>query len=82
MIAKSKQKIIEDGHHAKRLMDDDKLQEFLDEIKASCHVEIEVTGFNDTQAREASYMKLKGVDHVRQALQAMIDNASIEKNGK
>jgi len=81
-MIKSRQQIIDDGREAKRLLDDTDLQRFLDEVRADCHREFEMTGFGDKDGREAAYMKLRGVETVRQALRALVDNASIEKKGK
>jgi hypothetical protein len=41
-----------------------------------------MTDFGDKDGREAAFMKLRGVETVRQALRALVDNASIEKKGK
>jgi hypothetical protein len=54
----------------------------LDEIKGDCHLQFELTDIGDKDGREAIYMKLRGVEAVRQALRAMIDNASIEIKSK
>lgn len=81
-MIKSRQQIIDDGREAKRLLDDTDLQRFLDEVRADCHREFEMTSFGDKDGREAAYMKLRGVETVRQALRALVDNASIEKKGK
>jgi hypothetical protein len=81
-MIKSKQQIIDDGHAADRLLRDTDLSRFLDEIKQDCWVEFEATAMGDGEVREGIYMKLRGVETVRQALRAMVDNASIEKKVK
>jgi len=81
-MIKSRQKIIDDGREAKRLLDDTDLQRFLDEIRADCYQEFEMTDFGDKDGREAAFMKWRGVETVRQALRALVDNAAIEKKGK
>ena len=42
----------------------------------------ELTELNDKEGREAIYIKLRGVEYVRQSLKVMVDNASIEKKVK
>ena len=44
--------------------------------------EFEATELNDKEGREAIYLKLRGVEYVRQSLKIMVDNASIEKKVK
>lgn len=79
---KSKQQIIDDGVAAKRLLDDTDLTRFLGEIEKDCWEEFKATNTSDSDSREAVYMKLRGVELVKQALRAMVDNAAIEKRGK
>lgn len=79
---KSKQQIIDDGVAAKRLLDDTDLVRFLGEIEQHCWEEFKATNTSDSDSREAVYMKLRGVELVKQALRAMVDNAAIEKRGK
>ena len=81
-MAKSKQEIIDDGNQAERLLKDTDLTRFLDEMRANCWVEFEATELNDKEGREAIYLKLRGVEYVRQSLKVMVDNASIEKKVK
>ena len=81
-MAKSKQEIIDDGNQAERLLKDTDLIRFLDEMRANCWVEFEATELNDKEGREAIYLKLIGVEYVRQSLKVMVDNASIEKKVK
>jgi hypothetical protein len=78
-MGKSKQEIIDDGNQAERLLKDTDLIRFLDEMKANCWVEFEATELGDKEGREAIYLKLRGVEYVRQSLKIMVDNASIEK---
>ena len=78
-MGKSKQEIIDDGNQAERLLKDTDLNRFLDEMKANCWVEFEATTPDDKEGREAIYLKLRGVEYVRQSLKIMVDNASIEK---
>lgn len=79
---KTKQQVIDDGEAAKRLLDDTDLKRFLAEIEQDCWEEFKATNTSDSSAREAVYMKLRGVELVQQALRAMADNAAIEKRGK
>ena len=81
-MAKSRQEIIDDGNQAERLLKDTDLTRFLDEMRANCWVEFEATELNDKEGREAIYLKLRGVEYVRQSLKIMVDNASIEKKVK
>ena len=81
-MAKSKQEIIDDGNQAERLLKDTDLTRFLDEMRANCWVEFEATELNDKEGREAVYLKLRGIEYVRQSLKIMVDNASIEKKVK
>lgn len=79
---KSKQKTIDDGLEAARLLRDTDFLRFMDEIEQDCWHEFKVTDAGDSDVREGIYMKLRGVQAVRQKLRAMEDNATIEKNGK
>ena len=79
---KTKQQIIDDGHEAARLMRDTDFIRFMDEIEQDCWEEFKATSASDKEARECIYMKLCGVQAVRQKLRAMEDNATIEKKGK
>ena len=75
---KTRQQIIDDGREADRLLKDTDLKRFLDEIEQDCWLEFKATETNDSSSREAIYMKLRGVESVRQALRAMVDNGAIE----
>ena len=75
---KTKQQIITDGNQAERLLADTDLLRFLEEIEADCWSQFKATGASDTDGREAVYMRLRGVDLVRQSLRGMVDNATIE----
>lgn len=75
---KTKQEIITDGKQAERLLSDTDLLRFLEEIEADCWGEFKATGTGDADGREAIYMKLRGVELVRQSLRGMVDNATIE----
>ena len=79
---KSKQKTIDDGLEAARLLRDTDFIRFMDEIEQDCWEEFKTTSTGDSEVREGIYMKLRGVQAVRQKLRAMEDNATIEKNGK
>ena len=81
-MTKNKQQVIDDGRYAERLMGDVDFNRMLDEIKGDCHLQFELTDIGDEDGREAIYMKLRGVEDVRQALRAMVDNASIEIKSK
>ena len=75
---KTRQQIIDDGREADRLLKDTDLRRFLDEIEQDCWLEFKATETNDSDSREAIYMKLRGVESVRQSLRAMVDNGAIE----
>lgn len=75
---KTRQQIIDDGREADRLLKDTDLKRFLDEIEQDCWLEFKATEANDSGSREAIYMKLRGVESVRQSLRAMVDNGAIE----
>lgn len=79
---KTKQQIIDDGREAERLLKDTDLKRFLTEIEQDCWLEFKITGTNDSDSREAIYMKLRGVEMVRQSLRAMVDNGAIEIKSK
>jgi len=55
---------------------------FMDEIEQDCWEEFKATEASDNGVREGIYMKLRGVQAVRQKLRAMEDNATIEKKIK
>ena len=75
---KTRQQIIDDGREADRLLKDTDLRRFLDEIEQDCWLEFRATETNDSDSREAIYMKLRGVESVRQSLRAMVHNGAIE----
>jgi hypothetical protein len=81
-MVKSKQQMIDDGHEAARLMRDTDFIRFMDEIEQDCWEEFKSTSTGDRDVREGVYMKLRGVQAVRQKLRAMEDNATIEKKQK
>ena len=81
-MTKTKQQIIDDGHAAKRLLDDPDLGRFLDEIREEAFAEFEGTAFDESSLREQAYNKIQGVEHVRRTLRSMVDNLTIEKKGK
>ena len=63
-------------------MQDTDFVRFMDEIEQDCWDEFKTTTPSDSEAREGIYMKLRGVQAVRQKLRAMEDNATIEKKSK
>ena len=79
---KSRQQVIDDGRNAARIMQDTDFVRFMDEIEQDCWDEFKTTTPSDSEAREGIYMKLRGVQAVRQKLRAMEDNATIEKKSK
>ena len=79
---KTKQQIITDGKQAARLLADTDLLRFFEEAEADCWTQFKATGPSDTDSREAVYMKLRGIDMVRQSLRSMVDNATIEMKMK
>lgn len=79
---KSRQQVIDDGRNAARIMQDTDFVRFMDEIEQDCWDEFKTTTPSDSEAREGIYMKLRGVQAVRQKLRAMEDNATIEKKTK
>ena len=81
-MVKTKQQIIDDGQEAARLLRDTDLIRFLDETEQDCWEEFKATEPSDSKSREGIYMKLRGVQSVRQKLRSMEDNASIEKKSK
>ena len=66
-MIKTTQQIVDDGHFAKRLLDDVDFQRFLGEIEG------------DIGGREAIFMKMRGTQMVKQKLRAWIDNATLSK---
>lgn len=76
---KAKEQMITDGEQARRLLSDTDLTRFLDEIEEDCWGEFKATEPSDSDGREAIYLKLRGVQFVRQTLRAMVDSATIEK---
>ena len=81
-MVKTKQQIIDDGREADRLLKDTDLKRFLGENEQDCWFEFKSTETNDGDSREAIYMKLRGVELVRQSLRAMVDNGAIELKRK
>jgi len=79
---KTKQQIITEGKQAERLLADTDLLRFFEEAEADCWAQFKATGPSDTDGREAVYMKLRGIDMVRQSLRSMVDNATIEMKMK
>lgn len=79
---KTKQQIIDDGRSAERLLEDTDLSRFLEEIERECWGDFKLSDPDDSSGREATYMKLRGIELVRQSLRAMKDNASIAMKAK
>ena len=79
---KTKTQVIADGQQAQRLLSDTDLTRFLEEIEGDCWDQFKATGTGDAGGREAIYMKLRGIELVRQSLSGMVDNATIENKIK
>ena len=79
MIKKSKQRIIDDGREAQRLLADPDFQRFMDEMIEACLSEFRASQPDQKDQREQAYNKIQGVEYVRWALRAMVENATIEK---
>lgn len=82
MIKKSKQRIIDDGREAQRFLSDPDFQRFLDEMIEACLFDFRTTKPDQIEERDQAYYKIQGVEYVRWALRAMVENAAIEKKGK
>jgi hypothetical protein len=76
---KTKQQIIDDGQEAARLLRDTDLKRFWMRSSRIAGRSSRRLSTSDRDAREDIYMKLRGVQAVRQKLRAMEDNATIEK---
>jgi|TARA_R110000803_G_scaffold75288_1_gene139637 hypothetical protein len=78
-MIKTTQQIVDDGHFAKRLLDDVDFQRFLGEIEGDYWEMFNSSSDGDIGGREAIFMKMRGTQMVKQKLRAWIDNATLSK---
>jgi len=72
-----KQKIIERGFHAKRLLEDELLVECFDRIEKDIFDEWRTTGVNDYDERTDLFLTLKCLERLKARLRAILDDGNI-----
>lgn len=65
--------IIAQAHHAKRLLEDDVLQDAFAEIEADIYLEWRTTTIGDERQRQDLFHTLKGLERLKARLQAYLD---------
>jgi len=65
--------IIAQAHHAKRLLEDDVLQDAFAEIEADIYLEWRTTTIGDERQRQDLFHTLKGLERLKTRLQANLD---------
>lgn len=72
-----KQKLIDRGNHAKRLLEDDLLTECFDRIEKDIFDEWRSTGVNDYDERTDLFLTLKCLERMKARLRAILDDGTI-----
>ena len=67
------QKIIDDAAHAKRLLEDQVLQEAFAQVEADIYNEWRTTAIGDDKHRSDLFHTLKGLERLKARLQATLD---------
>jgi len=68
-----KQKIIDQGYHAKRLLEDDVLLEAFAQVEHDIYTEWRTSAVGDDKARSDLFHTLKGLERLKARLQATLD---------
>ena len=68
-----KQKIIDNGSHAKRLMEDHILLAAFEQVEADIYTEWRTTALGDDRMRSDLFHTLKGLERLKARLQATLD---------
>lgn len=72
-----KQKIIDQGNHAKRLLEDEVLRTAFDRIEKDIFEEWRTTSVNDYDERSDLFLTLKCLERLKARLRAILDDATI-----
>ena len=72
-----KQKIIDRGHHAKRLLEDELLIEAFDSIEKDIFEEWRSSGLNSYDERTDLFLTLKCLERLKARLRAILDDGTI-----
>lgn len=72
-----KQKLIDRGNHAKRLLEDELLVECFDRIEKDIFDEWRSTGVNDYDERTDLFLMLKCLERMKARLRAILDDGTI-----
>lgn len=72
-----KQKIIDRGHHAKRLLEDELLVEAFDSIEKDIFEEWRSSGINNYDERTDLFLTLKCLERLKARLRAILDDGTI-----
>ena len=73
----NKQKIIERGYHAKRLLEDEMLIEAFDSIEKDIFEEWRSSGINNYDERTDLFLTLKCLERLKARLRAILDDGTI-----
>lgn len=65
--------IIAQGNHAKRLLEDEVLQEAFAQVEADIYLEWRTSPVGDDRARQDLFHTLKGLERLKARLQATLD---------
>lgn len=76
-----KQQIIDQGNHAKRLLEDDVLSGAFDRIERDIFDEWKATSVNDYDERSDLFLTLKCLERLKARLRALLDDATIASRG-
>ncbi len=68
-----KQKVIDQGYHAKRLLEDEVLLEAFAQVEHDIYTEWRTTALHDHQQRADLFHTLKGLERLKARLQATLD---------
>lgn len=72
-----KQKTVQRGQHAKRLLEDELLVECFDRIEKDIFEEWRSTGVNDYDERTDMFLTLKCLERLKARLRAILDDGTI-----
>lgn len=68
-----KQQIIDQGYHAKRLLEDDVLLGAFEQVEHDIYTEWRTSAVGDDKARSDLFHTLKGLERLKARLQAILD---------
>jgi hypothetical protein len=72
-----RQKLVDRGNHAKRLLEDELLVECFDRIEKDIFDEWKLTGLNNYDERTDLFLTLKCLERLKARLRAILDDGTI-----